>query len=90
VQFRQLIHLPLSDLRSDRYSVSGSEISVDLKRISRVFGSDRTNIGRIAYVKAGGERAANTAQSTYTACHDMIRTQILNWSEISGLAKSGF
>jgi len=42
-----------------------------------------TNIGRIAILNAGGERAAKTAQSTYWSCHDSIRTQILNWSQRS-------
>ena len=36
------------------------------------------NIGRIANLPAGGERVAQTAQSTYCSCHDMIRTQRLN------------
>jgi hypothetical protein len=90
VQFKPIFHLTLSELRSDRYSLSGCEISVDFNRNSRVLDSDSTNIGRIANLKAGGERAAKTAQSAYTSCHGTIRTQILNWSETSGLAKAGF
>ena len=42
--------------------------------------SDSTNIGQIANPKAGCARGAKTAQSTHWSCHDMIRTQILNWS----------
>jgi hypothetical protein len=66
--------------------VSGCEIRNDFKGNSQVFDSDSANIGWIANLKEGGARAAKTAQSTYTACHDTVRTQILNWSEISGLA----
>ena len=58
-------------------------------RNSRVFDSNTTNIDQIANLKAGGGRAAKTAQSAYTSCRDTIRTQILNWSETSGLAKAG-
>ena len=47
----------------------------------RVFDRDSTNIGRILYLTAGGERAHNTAQLMYWSCHDTIRTQILNWSQ---------
>jgi hypothetical protein len=90
VQFKPIFHLQLSELRSDRYLLSGCEISVDFNRNSRVFDSDSTNIGRIANQKAGGERAAKTAQSAHTSCHGTIRTQILYWSETSGLAKAGF
>jgi len=40
-----------------------------------------TNTSQIANVKAGGERAANCAQSTYWSCYNTIRTQILNWNQ---------
>ena len=46
-----------------------------------LFDRDSTNIGRIAILNAGGERAAKTAQSTYRSCHDWIKTQKLNWSQ---------
>jgi len=48
------------------------------------------NIGQIANLDAGDGSAANTAQSAYTSCHDTIRTQILNWSKSTGLAKAWF
>jgi hypothetical protein len=48
------------------------------------------NIHCIAYLKVGGEREAKTAQSTYWSCHDTIRTQMLNWSEKSGLVMARF
>ena len=44
--------------------MSGSELWATLERNLRVFDSDSTNIGRIAYLKAGGERAVKTSQST--------------------------
>ena len=31
--------------------------------------------------RAGGERAARTAQSTYWSCHDTMRAEILNWRQ---------
>jgi len=39
------------------------------------------NVSRIANLKAGGERAPETAQSTYWSCYNTTRTQILNWSQ---------
>jgi hypothetical protein len=65
-------------------------VSVDFNGNLQVFDSDSTNIGRIANLKVAGERAASTAKSAYTSCRDTIRTEILNWSETSGLAKAGF
>ena len=47
-----------------------------------LFHSNSANIGLIANRKAGGERAHISAQSTYWTCHDTIRTQILNWSQM--------
>jgi len=70
--------------------LSGCQISIDFRWNSRVFNSDSTNIGRIANPKAGGERAAKTAQSANSSCHDTIRTQILNWSKTSRLALTRF
>jgi len=65
VQFCALFHLPLSDLRSDQYSLNRCEIRPDLKQTLCVFDRDSTNIGRIAYLKAGVERAHKTAQFRY-------------------------
>ena len=59
-------------------------------RKSRVFDSDSTNISRIAHLKAAGERAAKTAQSTCSSCHDTIRTQLLNWGQNGELEMPGF
>jgi hypothetical protein len=36
-----------------------------------------------AILNAGGERAAKTTQSMYWSCHDLIRTQKLNHSQIT-------
>jgi len=90
VQHQSLFHLPLSDLRSDWYSLSGCEIKAQFKRNWRVFDRDPTNTCRIANLKPGGERATKTAQSTYWSCCDTIRTQILNWSKKCWLFSIGF
>jgi len=74
----QHFHLQHSDLRSDWYSLSGCEIRAISKPNSRVFDSNSRSVSQIANLKAGGERAAKTAQSMYWSCPDMIRTQILN------------
>jgi len=62
----------------------------ELKRNWRVFDRDWTDTCRIANLKAGGERATKTAQSTFWSCCDTIRTQILNWSKKYWLLGSGF
>jgi len=62
----------------------------NLTRISRVFDCDSANIGPIANLKAGGERAHKIAQFTYWSCHDTIRTQIVNWSQTCGVEMPGF
>jgi len=48
------------------------------------------NICQIANQKAGGEKGAKTAQSTYLSCHDTIRTQILIWSSNCEVEMPGF
>jgi len=58
--------------------LSGCEIKVELMGNWWVFDRDSTNTCRIANLKAGGEGATKTAQSTYCSCCDTIRTQILN------------
>jgi hypothetical protein len=68
--------------------LNACEIRSYYERISWVFNSDSMNIGRVANLRAGGETAAKTAQSTYRPSHDTIRTQIPNLSEISGLPKA--
>jgi len=65
VQCYALFHLPHSDFRSDQYSLNNCEIRPNIKQKSRGFDRNSTNIGRIAYLKAGGERAHKTAQSTH-------------------------
>jgi len=62
----------------------------ECKRNWRVFDCDSRNTCRIANLKAGGEWATKTAQSTYWSCCDTIRTQILNWSKKCWLLRSGF
>jgi len=57
---------------------------------SLVFNSDSTNIGPIANLTVGGDRAAKTAQSTYWSCHDMIRTEKLKLSQTWELEMPGF
>jgi len=61
----------------------------EFKRNWRVFDRDSANTCRIANLKAGGESATETAQSTYWSFSDMIRTQILNWSKKCWLLRSG-
>ena len=48
------------------------------------------NTCRIANLKAGGEGATKTAQSTYCWSCDTIRIQILNWSKKCWLLRSRF
>ena len=90
VQFYELFHLQQSDLRSDWYSLSGSEIRANSKGNLRVFNSNSRNIGPIANLTAGGERAVKSAQSTYWSCHSTIRTQIRNCSQNCELEMPGF
>ena len=76
-----LFHLPVSDLWSDQYLLSHYRKLAHFSWNLPLYHSHSTNISRIANLDVGGERAARTAQSTYWSCPDMIRTQILNWSE---------
>jgi hypothetical protein len=62
----------------------------EFKRNWRVFDRDSTDTCWIANMKAGGERATKTAQSTYWSCCDTIRTQILNCRKKCWLLRSGF
>jgi len=48
-----------------------------------LFQSNLMNIGRIGKLKDGGEKAAQTAKSTYWSCHDMPRTQNAKCSQWS-------
>jgi len=80
VQFYPLFHLPLADLLSNRYSFGRYRKPMKFGWNIALFRHDSRNIGRIANVKLGCERAAKTAQSTYWSCHNTIRTQILNCS----------
>jgi len=83
VQFYALFHLPLSDLRDDQYSLSCDQKLVNFASKLDLVHSDSTNIGQIANLKAGGERAHNTAPSTYWPYHNTIRTHILNLNQMS-------
>ena len=58
-------------------------------QFSALFHSNSTNIDWIANWRAGGERACKTASFTYISYCDMIRTQILNWSQSSEFGKMG-
>jgi len=62
----------------------------NVQRNSQVVNSGSMNIGRIANLRAGGERGAGTAQSADLSCHDTIRTQILNWSSNCEVEMPGF
>jgi len=92
VQFCALFHLPLSDMRLDQYSLSGDRKLVILASDLAFFHSNSMNIGLIANLKAGGERAHKTAHFAYWSCHNTIRTQIHNWgqswAELKGTVKS--
>jgi len=81
VQCHEVLDLKYTHLRSNWYTLSSSEITAHVEGMSWVFNSDSKNFGQIANLKAGGKRAGKTAQSAYGPCHDMIRTQILNWSQ---------
>ena len=65
MQFKQLFHLPHSELRCDQYSLSDCEITQNLMRNLGVFDSDTMTIGRIAILKLGGESAVINTQSRY-------------------------
>ena len=90
MQNDELFHLQYSDLQSNSYSLSGCEKRANSKPNSQVFDRNSMNIGRIAYLKAGGEWACKTAQSMYWSRHNMIRTQILNWSQSCEVRMLGF
>jgi len=68
-------------MRCDQYSLSRYRKPANFPWKLHFLHSHSTNISRITNVKAGGEGAAKTAQSTYWSCYNMIRTQILNWSQ---------
>jgi len=59
-------------------SVENPRLSVIIYAYSK---ATETNISPISILKVWGEVSAYTAQSTYTSCYDLIRTQILNWSQ---------
>jgi len=82
VQNEPLFHLPLLDLQSDQYALSRYRKPANFAENLVLFHCDSTNIDLIANLKAGGGRARKTAQSTYSSCHDMLRSQILDWSGI--------
>jgi len=81
VQFWPLIHLPLSDLRSDQYSLSRYRKPANFSQNMALCHSNSTTIGQIANPTVGDERAAKTPQSTCWSCHDTIRTQIHHWRQ---------
>jgi len=90
VQLYEPFHLQHSDLRSDWYSLCGCKLTAAFKWKSLVFDSDSTNLGCIANLQAGGEWAAKTARFTYWACHDRIRTPILNCRHSGEVEMVGF
>jgi len=89
VQFELFFHLPVSDMRSDHYPWSRNRKPANFAYNCPFFHSHSTNISRIANLNAGGERAHNSAQSTYRSCYSTIRAHILNWSQSCWNCKSG-
>jgi hypothetical protein len=81
LQFYVLFPPTLTDLRSDQYSLSRDWKPVNFALHLALFHSKSTNVGRIATLKALGETAQKTAQSTCWQCYNTIRTQILNWRQ---------
>jgi hypothetical protein len=65
VLFQQLVHLPLSALRSDQYLLNYGEKPIIERRYSAVFDSYLMNIGLMANLQAEGERVAKTVEFTY-------------------------
>ena len=76
-------------MRCDQYLLSCDRKPANFAPKLPIFHCHSLNVGRIANLKAGGERAPKTAQSTYWSCYNMIRTQILNWSQICRNRKVG-
>jgi len=62
-------------------------VAVKWRRKLSVFRCDPTNIDWITNLRTGGGRACNTTSLTHISYCDTIRTQILNWSKSSELAK---
>ena len=81
MQFYELFHLPLSNMRSDEYSWSRDRKPANVAYKWHFFDIHSTNISQIANLNAAGERAPNSAHSMYWSCHSTIRTHILNWSQ---------
>jgi hypothetical protein len=73
---------------SSRFQISNlsnicwiNEIAPNFTGNSPVLDTDSTIIGWITNPMVGGQRADNTAQSTYWSYYDTIRTQIHYWSQ---------
>ena len=81
MQFLSLFHLPLSDLRYNKYSLGRDRKPAKFTWSLPLFNNHSTNISRIAHSNSGGESAAKPDQSTYWPSYDAIRTQILDWSQ---------
>ena len=65
MQFVSLVHRLLSDLRSDKYSLSCDQKPTHFAYMQSLFHNHLTNISRIANLNAGGDRAAKAEQFTY-------------------------
>jgi len=65
LQFQHQFHALLSNLPFDQYLLNPSGITPNFKQSSLDFNCDSMNIVQITNLKAGGEREANTARSTY-------------------------
>jgi len=65
----------------DQYELSCYRKPANFASNLPLFHSNWMNISLIANLNVCGERAPNTAHSTYCSCYHTIRTQILNWSQ---------
>ena len=81
MQFYSLFHLLLSDLRSAQYWLSREWKPANFAWNLPLCHNHSTNISPIANSNGGGEREGKDKQFMYWPCHDMIKTDILSWSQ---------
>lgn len=68
-------------MQSDKYWLSRNRKPAKFTSNSALFYSNSTNIGHIANLNAGGDRAPKITQSTYSSYHDTILCRKLNCSQ---------
>jgi len=81
MQVHALFDLPFSDLRSDQYSLSHSEINAKIPPKWPVFHSNSTNFDPIANWRMVDKRGHQTECFMYRLCSNTIRTLIHDCSE---------